>query len=853
MADITKKILIDVSVKNGKDIAYTVAEAKQLLENLDNIPLSVKAIDTAMEGLNNSRLTAKVKDVETYNAALGALKTKAAEAKGEIDAFGDQVPDNNKKKFFEDLNSIMEAGTAISSIAITLGADQAKVEALVAKAMAVTTVATQAKTVAKGVLAAVELAEQLRLKTQIALQTAYNAVVGTSVGVIRAFKLALASTGVGLFLIAIGTLAAYWDEIKEAVSGVTSGQKKLLETARQNTEAEKEKLNHIGNQENVLKLQGKSERDILGMKVKQTEAAITAYENQLRSQGKIDEAQIKTSARNKEILSGIITFLNLPMMILLKTADKVMELLGKGKTNYAGELSDYLASFVFDPEKVAADAKAVKKDTEQAIADLRNQRAGFQLSINQIDKDAAAKKVETGKKSNEDAKKLDEELEKNKLEQLQKTRSANEQEAESIKRKYDDLEKRARGNKDQLKQIAEQRKFDVDALEAKIKKENDQRALDEANEQRDREIETFQKKLSTIKANADEENKLREQILDTQRQKELAKLDLSKQEKDKIEQKYRDLAQENKDAYKAAKNKEELDNLKKTAEDVEKDPNANLDDKFKAKQDVLDEEMQQAIDAANNKEEAILAIKADYKQKTIQLEEDKAAAEKALRDNFLKESGDAVDSLGQILGKQSGLYKAAFRAQQVATVANIVVNTQKEISGIFSSHSTMGPFGTIISIAKAVAAGIRAAKAIAAVKAQKFNRGGVFWSDGGGSMVTGPGSGTSDSINARLSNGETVINARSSAMFTRELNAINVAGGGRPLIRTSAPVAALAAGGVFDGGYSANFQTPSIDYQAMGDVVGQALVRNFPQVYVDVVDVTTKQNLVAKTEERVVY
>ena len=48
-------------------------------------------------------------------------------------------------------------------------------------------------------------------------------------------------------------------------------------------------------------------------------------------------------------------------------------------------------------------------------------------------------------------------------------------------------------------------------------------------------------------------------------------------------------------------------------------------------------------------------------------------------------------------------------------------------------------------------------------------------------MVYGQGSGTSDSIPALLSNGESVINAESTQMFGGVLSAINQAGGGAPI------------------------------------------------------------------------
>jgi hypothetical protein len=50
-----------------------------------------------------------------------------------------------------------------------------------------------------------------------------------------------------------------------------------------------------------------------------------------------------------------------------------------------------------------------------------------------------------------------------------------------------------------------------------------------------------------------------------------------------------------------------------------------------------------------------------------------------------------------------------------------------------------------------------------------------------GGYVTGQGTSTSDSIPAMLSNGESVINANSTAMFGGLLNQINQAGGGAPI------------------------------------------------------------------------
>jgi hypothetical protein len=53
-----------------------------------------------------------------------------------------------------------------------------------------------------------------------------------------------------------------------------------------------------------------------------------------------------------------------------------------------------------------------------------------------------------------------------------------------------------------------------------------------------------------------------------------------------------------------------------------------------------------------------------------------------------------------------------------------------------------------------------------------------------GGLITGSGTGTSDSIPTLLSNGESVINAKSTKMFMPMLSMINEAGGGVPLMNT---------------------------------------------------------------------
>ncbi len=86
-----------------------------------------------------------------------------------------------------------------------------------------------------------------------------------------------------------------------------------------------------------------------------------------------------------------------------------------------------------------------------------------------------------------------------------------------------------------------------------------------------------------------------------------------------------------------------------------------------------------------------------------------------------------------------------------------------------SSKGLLGILTTAAGVARILA---MMAQATSVVKSAKFAEGG---------LVTGPGSGTSDSIPARLSNGESVMTSRATEMFAPVLSAFNQIGGGVPI------------------------------------------------------------------------
>jgi hypothetical protein len=317
---------------------------------------------------------------------------------------------------------------------------------------------------------------------------AKNALAGIRTGI--------AATGIGVLLIALGAVVAYWDDIKEAVNGVSSEQEELNTLAQKNLDTEQKKLDTIGSQDNVLKLQGKSEREILNLKIAQTDQVIKATELQIENSIATTKAQTEAAKRNQDILTGVIKFLSLPLTLILKTVDSVGKALGKDFGLEDG-LFKGLSSFVFDPKQTQAEGDAVVAEQKKALEKLKNDRAGLQLSIKNIDvqaaKDAQAKQKEANDKEIE--------LAKQKADALERIRQG-------------EIDTEAERRAEELYQIKEQYRL---LIEEATKYGQDTTLLKEAQRTKEKELqdkfdaEDAEKKLAEEEKRKEEEAKRLEQ------------------------------------------------------------------------------------------------------------------------------------------------------------------------------------------------------------------------------------------------------------------------------------------------------------------------------------------------------
>ena len=286
------------------------------------------------------------------------------------------------------------------------------------------------------------------------------------------------------------------------------------------------------------------------------------------------------------------------------------------------------------------------------------------------------------------------------------------------------------------------------------------------NERLEMEKKTIELRLGTAIKGSEEEFKLKQEQLRTQMEMELLNVKLTEEQKQLIRENYQKKeAQlvEERNAQILAASRLEFEN--QIAEMALRHENT-LQTELQMKQAELD-----ALHQLEGESDA------EFRARQLAAMKEVADKKKEIADYEISIEQTKYEAISQITGGLRSVLEAfgeeskdAAKAAKVLALAEIAINTGKAIAaGIAQSQSVPFPanLGAIATTITAVLSGI--ASAISTVKSAKFATGGY---------VSGPGTGTSDSIPARLSNGESVINARSTAMFGPLLSTLNQAGGG---------------------------------------------------------------------------
>lgn len=286
---------------------------------------------------------------------------------------------------------------------------------------------------------------------------------------------------------------------------------------------------------------------------------------------------------------------------------------------------------------------------------------------------------------------------------------------------------------------------------------------------------------SAIKSAEGKKNSI-EQIKAINDKYDLLELDRVKKiqdKRDKIEEEARELNIENLENFSNEELKIEIDNAKKKEKGIE-DSNKRLlelqqentllaieDAQLKADKE-LEIQMEKELASIVNMENSE-ALKAEIvkKYETLNREQKETTAKIEAQNQMA-----ALGGVQSTLSAAASLTSEGTKKWKTIKTAEALVSTFLGAQQAYTSTvgiPIVGPFLAPLNAALAVAAGMNNVNKIKSTPVPKMNRGG---------MVGGYGSGTSDSVDARLSKGEAVINARSAKMFRGALSSMNVAGGG---------------------------------------------------------------------------
>lgn len=129
-----------------------------------------------------------------------------------------------------------------------------------------------------------------------------------------------------------------------------------------------------------------------------------------------------------------------------------------------------------------------------------------------------------------------------------------------------------------------------------------------------------------------------------------------------------------------------------------------------------------------------------------------------------------TNSAAQLIKNFGNESKAMTALAKTLALATVAINTGKAISEAIATHAGRWDFWSIAPLVAQILSAMTSATSI--INSAKFATGG---------LVSGPGTGTSDSIPAMLSNGESVMTARATGMFAPLLSTLNQLGGGVPI------------------------------------------------------------------------
>ena len=158
----------------------------------------------------------------------------------------------------------------------------------------------------------------------------------------KGLKTAIIATGIGALVISVGLLIAYWDKIKDFVTGTSRKLEEQNEVLEQNTQELDAQASILEKQRKILELQGKSTKEITKeikqQRLEQLENNKLLIEN-LKAQIAIQEKEVASTRRRKkrkeaqEELNELQNKLNAAIQSQLDIETEILETEKEAKEN----------------------------------------------------------------------------------------------------------------------------------------------------------------------------------------------------------------------------------------------------------------------------------------------------------------------------------------------------------------------------------------------------------------------------------------------------------------------------------------------------------------------------------------
>jgi hypothetical protein len=461
--------------------------------------------------------------------------------------------------------------------------------------------------------------------------------------------------------------------LEKGLTGINEEERENLRILNAKASVSQKTLENFDKQTNALRLQGKSEREILVLRMQHTKASLQDRKNILAQLELQAKTQIETAKRNHDILEGIMKFLNAPIHALLTAVDYVAAAVGK-ESNLAGSFNNFLTNLIFDPTEVEAELNKTIEENRSAIATMEQDYNGMELEIQRIDREAAKSKNEKSKAAKE----------------------KRDQEAEDERKRIEDAAAQAE------KEMADYEKskmaaIDLEKFEANEKYAIQKKALEDAGRSKE-ELQKLEQQHTTILADIDTKYRNEKWLKDEEiRKAEIEKAD----EQFALLQKLQSTAQENEINEVVLAGEKMLESLGMTAENeiiVAEDTAAKIAAITKK---YADEEAKAIEEAEKKKQEARMAnIQSNFEMASLALDAlsslneaatkgDEASQRKAFERNKMIQKAQATIAMASGIVQQlavpqdqlTGMNFVKAAAVAAAGVANIVKINQTQFGG----------------------------------------------------------------------------------------------------------------------------------------------------------------------------